>query len=206
HEIQREPCVTRDNLILNTGFYISWRIDNPALSLTRVSDLENSMRLLSTAMVRAAIAEFNMQDALSRRRALNTLIRTRIVQRANDWGVAVNDTEIRELQPTDGVLRQIENRFNATLEGDAALLRSDAHVESLRRFMALEPGVNPRVLTLKYLDTLEKIGEGASTKYIIPMELFTMLQEVLRGQINGNGTNVGNGNNPPEQLPGGPIQ
>ena len=205
NEILREPCITRDNLILNTGFYISWRIENPALSLVRVADLENSMRLLSTAMLRAAIAEFDMQNALSRRRALNTLIRTRISQRANDWGIAINDTEIRELQPTDGVLRQIENRFSATLEGDAALLRSDSHIESLRRFMAIEPGINPRVLTLKYLDTLEKIGEGASTKYIIPMELFTVLQEVLRGQTNGNNNN-GNENNPPGQLPGGPLQ
>lgn len=212
-EIRQEPCLTRDNMLLNAGLYVSWRIENPIASLTRVTNIEDSMSLLVTAMLRAAIAEFNMQDAMNGRRALNTLIRTRIQLRVDDWGIVIDDTEVRDLQPSDGVLRQIENRFNATLERDAELERSNAKVQSLQQFMAIGAGMarNPIAFNLKYLDTLEKIGEGASTKYIIPMELFNMLQEALRPQGNGstpeNGNTPRNENNPPEQLPpGGSVQ
>lgn len=206
-EIKKEPCITRDNMMVNAGFYITWQIDDPIPSLTKVSKVEDSMSLLSTAVLRAAIAEFAMEDALEKRRALNTLIRTRIEHKASDWGVQVNSTELRELQPPEGVMKQIENRFNVNLETEASLAKSNAKAQSLQQFLTIGAGMarNPIAFNLKYLDTLEKIGEGASTKYIIPMEFFTLLQEFIRGQANQQGNQddsiPGNGNNPPGQLP-----
>ncbi|HNH26695.1 MAG TPA: hypothetical protein PLR93_06720, partial [Anaerolineales bacterium] len=98
----------------------------------------------------------------------------------------------------DGVIKSIENRR-----------KSENNIESLRQLMAVGSRMDARTFNLKYLETLEKIGEGKSTKYIIPMEFFNLLQDFIRGQ-NNNGANTagnnGNGNNPPEQLPGGPIQ
>lgn len=210
-EINREPCITLDNVLVNVGFYITWQIDDPAPSLTRVSNIEDSMSLLAAAALRTTVAEYTMQNAMQMRRALNNLIRNRIEQKAGEWGVQVNSTEIRELQPSDGVMKQLENQFAANLESAATLTRSTAKVQSLQQFMAIGAGMarNPIAFNLKYLDTLEKIGEGASTKYIIPMEFFNTLQDWIRGQMNqGNGNNPpGNENNPPEQLPpSGPPQ
>lgn len=197
-EIKKEPCLTKDKILVNAGFYITWKIDDPIPCLTKVSNVEDSMLLLSTAILRAAIAEFDMEEAFEKRRALNTLIRTRIEHKAGDWGVQINSTELRELQPPDNVMKSIENRF-----------KSEAHVEHLRKLMAVGAGMDQRTFNLTYLETLEKIGEGASTKYIIPMEIFNLLQEFIRGQGNGNnnGHAPGNENNPPGQLPpGGPPQ
>lgn len=165
------------------------------------------MTLLSTAVLRAAIAEYNMEQALEQRRALNSIIRLRIEQKAADWGVEINNTEIRELQPSDQMMKEIENRFKAGLERDATLTRSDATAQSLRQFLTIGEGMarNPVAMNLKYLDTLEKIGEGASSKYIIPMELFEALREWARAQVNQN-TNInnpGNENHRPGQLPPG---
>ena len=198
-EIKKEPCITRDNMLVNAGFYITWQIDDPILSLTKVSKVEDSMSLLSAAVLRATIAESPMEDALDKRRTLNALVRARIEHKAGDWGIQVNTTEIRELEPPNGVLKQIENRFNATLESEATLTKSDAQIESLRRLFQIGSRIDDRTFNLKYLDTLEKIGEGKSTKYIIPMEFFNLLQEFVRGQ--NNGTPPVNGNNPPGQLP-----
>lgn len=202
-EITKEPCLTRDNMLINAGFYIAWQIEDPIPSLTKVSKVEDSMSLLSAAVLRTTIAEYTLDDALERRRAMNTLIQTRIQHKAGDWGVQVNTTELRELQPPDRVIKQIENRFNATLESDAKQIKSDAHARSLRDYLTIGAGMarNPIAFNLKYLDTLEKIGEGPSTKYIIPMEFFTMLQEFLQGMNNRDINNPGNGNNPPGQLP-----
>lgn len=207
-EIKKEPCITRDKMLVHAGFYVTWQVDDPIPSLTKVSKVEDSMSLLSTAVLRAAIAEFSMEDAMERRRALNTLIRTRIGHKADDWGVQVNSTEIRELQPPDHVMKQIENRFNASLENETALTKSDAQVESLRKLMAIGSRMDVRTFNLKYLETLEKIGEGESTKYIIPMEFFHMLEEWIQTQTNRNGhAPPANGNNPAGQLPpAGPPQ
>jgi len=206
-EFNREPCITQNNVLINAGFYITWQVDDPIPSLTRVSNIEDSMTLLSAAALRTTIAEFTMESAMQMRRSLNNLIRSRIEQKAGEWGVQVNNTEIRELQPSDDVMRQIENRFSANLESDATLARSNAKVQSLRDFLTIGEGMarNPVAFNLKYLDTLEKIGEGASTKYIIPMEFFNFLRDVAQSQGKNlpDDNNNGNKNNPPEQLPPG---
>lgn len=192
-EIKKEPCITRDKMLITAGFYMAWQIEDPIPSLTKVSNIEDSISSLSAAILRTTIAEYTLDEALERQRALNTLVCTRIEHKAEDWGVQVNTTEIRELQPPDGVMKSIENRF-----------KSEARVESLRQLMAVGAGMDARTFNLKYLETLEKIGEGASTKYIIPMEFFNLLQEFIRGQSNGNNhgnrNTPGNGNNPPGQI------
>ena len=206
-EIKNEPCLTRDKMLVTAGFYMAWQIDDPVLSLTKVSSVEDSMSLLTAAVLRSTIAEYNMEDAMEKQRALNTLIRTRIEHKAADWGVQINNTELRELQPPDKVMKSLENRFNASLESEAALTMSKAKVESLKDFLTIGEGMarNPVAFNLKYLDTLEKIGEGASTKYIIPMEFFNFLRDVAQSQGKNlpDDNNNGNKNNPPEQLPPG---
>ena len=197
-EIKKEPCLTRDKMLVTAGFYMTWEIDDPILSLTKVSNVEDSISSLTAAVLRSTIAEYEMNDAIETQRALNALIRTRIEHKAAEWGVQVNNTELRELQPPDGIIKSIENRR-----------KSENNIESLRQLMAVGSRMDARTFNLKYLETLEKIGEGKSTKYIIPMEFFNLLQEFVRGQNNNganNAGNTGNGNNPPGQLPGGPIQ
>ena len=208
-EIKKEPCLTRDKMLITAGFYMSWQIDDPIPSLTKVSSVDDSVSTLSAAVLRSTIAEYNMDDAIERQRALNTLIRARIEHKVADWGVQINNTEIRELQPSDSMMKQLENRRRANLESESERARSKAKVKSLQQFLTIGAGMaqNPIAFNLKYLDTLEKIGEGASTKYIIPMEFFNLLRDWLQTQGGQGGNTPQNGNNPPEQLPpGGPQQ
>lgn len=201
-EIKKEPCLTSDNILMNAGFYITWQVQDPIASLTKVSKVEDSMSLLCASALRTSISQFTMQDAMGRQPALNTLICARIEHKAGDWGVQVNSTELRELTPPENVMKTIENRFKADLESAATLVKSDAQIESLRRLFQVGSRIDDRTFNLKYLDTLEKIGDGASTKYIIPMEFFNLLREWLQTQGNrGAGSAAGNGNNPTGNPP-----
>lgn len=203
-EIKKEPCLTSDNMLMNAGFYLTWEIEDPADSLTKVSKIEDSMSLLCASALRTSIAQFTMEDALARQPALNKQIRARIEHKAGDWGAQVNNTELRELTPPENYLKQVENRFKLALESEAAREMSNVKVQSLQQFLRIGEGMarNPIAFNLKYLDTLEKIGEGASTKYIIPMEFFNLLRDWIQGGGNrDDGNPPGNGNNPAGGLP-----
>ncbi|MBL8061774.1 MAG: hypothetical protein JNK32_02055 [Anaerolineales bacterium] len=191
-EINMEPCITKDNLLVHAGFYISWQIDEPIPSLTKVSNVEDSMTLLSTAVLRSTISEYTLEDALKMRKAINTLIRNRIEQKIGDWGVKINNSEIREIQPPEGVMKSFQNQFTADLEKQAALTKTDAKVEALQKLFAIGSQMDDRTFNLKYLETLEKIGDGPSTKFIFPMEFMHLLEEFVKSQISRNGNNSGN--------------
>lgn len=209
-DIKKEPCLTYDKMLVSAGFYMAWQIDDPILSLTKVSSIEDSISSLTAAVLRSTIAEYKMNDAMEKQRALNALIRARIEHKATEWGVQINNTELRELQPPEKVIKSIENQFNAKLESKAALTKSNAKVQSLKDFLTIGEGMarNPIAFNLKYLDTLEKIGEGASTKYIIPMEFFNFLKGIAQTQLNhdkNSNDDSNNEKNPPESLPPGGL-
>lgn len=92
--IKNEKCVTRDFIVINAGLYITWQINDPILSLTKISELEDSMLVLSTAILRTSIAEFTIQETRKKSQEIKTLIRTRIENIAGNWGVQINNLEL----------------------------------------------------------------------------------------------------------------
>ena len=67
-------------------------------------------------------------------------------------------------------------------EGDkqAAILRAEGFGLVLRTVFDAAKGIDSKTMTLQYLDTLKVMGAGPSTKFIIPMELSSLLADVLR--------------------------
>lgn len=67
-------------------------------------------------------------------------------------------------------------------EGDrqAAILRAEGFALALDKIFSVAKGIDSKTLTLQYLDTLKVMGSGASTKFIVPMELSSLLAGVLR--------------------------
>ena len=73
-------------------------------------------------------------------------------------------------------------------EGDrqSAELRAQGFAAALRRILEVAHDVDSTTMTLQYLETLKQIGTSASTKFVIPVELTSLLSGVLNG--NGNGS------------------
>jgi hypothetical protein len=61
-EVPHESCITHDNVQLDVDFVFYWKIENPIWSITKVTDPEESIRLLATALLRAVIAHFPFND------------------------------------------------------------------------------------------------------------------------------------------------
>jgi regulator of protease activity HflC (stomatin/prohibitin superfamily) len=69
-------------------------------------------------------------------------------------------------------------------EGDrqAAILRAEGFSLALERIFQAASQVDQKTMALQYLDALKAIGQGASTKYIFPLE-FTQLADAFRGYL-----------------------
>ena len=67
-------------------------------------------------------------------------------------------------------------------ERQAAILRAEGFSEALQRIYAAANGIDQKTMALQYLDALKALGASPSTKYILPLEL-TSLIEPLRGAV-----------------------
>ncbi len=64
----------------------------------------------------------------------------------------------------------------------AQVLNAEGYAQALENIFKAAKGVDSKTITLQYFETLKKLGEGASTKYIFPMEFTSMMQDFLKGR------------------------
>lgn len=85
-------------------------------------------------------------------------------------------------------------------EGDrqSTELRAQGFAAALSRIVEVAGDVDKTTMTLQYLETLKQIGTSSSTKFVVPMELTSLLS----GIVNANGASTANGATAASSLPG----
>jgi regulator of protease activity HflC (stomatin/prohibitin superfamily) len=76
--------------------------------------------------------------------------------------------------------------LNAEGERQAQLLRAQGYAAALQAIYNEAKEVDPNTMTLQYLETLRTVGSSPSTKFILPMELTGMMQQ-LTSAMSRNG-------------------
>jgi len=68
--------------------------------------------------------------------------------------------------------------LNAEGDRQAAILRAEGFALALDKIFAVAKTVDANTMSLQYLDALKQIGASPSTKFVVPMELASLLQSV----------------------------
>jgi len=69
--------------------------------------------------------------------------------------------------------------LNAEGERQAAILRAEGFALALSKIFETAKGVDAKTMSLQYLDALKTLGASLSTKFVLPVELTSLLSNVL---------------------------
>jgi regulator of protease activity HflC (stomatin/prohibitin superfamily) len=177
-EVPHETCITQDNVQLDVDFVFYWKIQEPIWSITKVTDPEESIRLLATALLRAVIAHFKFNDVLNQRESINDLLKQKIDEISADWGVYVTTMEIREIKPPKEIVDSMHKQVSAEWQRKATVIEADGEAQALKMLNEAAMGMDEKTKSLKYYETLKRLGEGDATKYILPLELTNLARGV----------------------------
>jgi len=222
-EIPHQTSITEDNAAISVDFIWYYKVLDPTESVLQVGDFESAAAGMATTTLRSVIGGISLDDVLSKRERINNLLRTRLDEVTERWGVKVTNVEIREITPpreiSDAMNRQMSAERNrralvtestgqreaainvaegekqaailraegeqqsailrAEGERQAQLLRAEGYSAALEKIHEIAQGVDTKTMTIQYFETLKTIGEGASTKYIFPMEFNSMLRDFV---------------------------
>ena len=110
-EIPHQTSITQDNAQISVDFIWYYRVLNPVESVLQVGNFEQAAQGMATTTLRAVIGGITLDDVLSKREHINNLLRTRLDEVTERWGVKVTNVEIREITPpreiTDAMNRQM---------------------------------------------------------------------------------------------------
>ena len=129
---------------------------------------------VTTVEIREITPPRDVQDAMNRQLSAERTRRAVITESEGGRQSAIN---VAEGTKQAEILRA---------EGDrqAAILRAEGFSLALERIFQAASQIDQKTMALQYLEALKAIGQGASTKYIFPLE-FTQVADVVPGLSRG---------------------
>src|SRR3989337_209469 len=112
-EIPQQTSITMDNAPISIDFLWYFKVLDPAESVLQVGNFEVAAQGMATTTLRAVIGGIPLDDVLSQREHINTMLRTRLDEVTGRWGVKVTNVEIREIIPPREVQEAMNRQMTA---------------------------------------------------------------------------------------------
>jgi regulator of protease activity HflC (stomatin/prohibitin superfamily) len=113
-EIPHQTAITKDNASISVDFIWYYKVLDPTESVLQVGNFEVAAQGMATTTLRAVIGGIPLDDVLSEREHINTMLRTRLDEVTERWGVKVTNVEIREIIPP----REIQEAMNRQMSAE----------------------------------------------------------------------------------------
>ncbi len=183
-EIPHQTSITKDNAPISIDFLWYYKILDPTQSVLQVGNFESAAQGMATTTLRAVIGSMSLDEVLSEREHINTLLRTRLDEVTERWGVKVTNVEIREIIPprdvqdamnrqmsAERIRRAVVTEFTGTREAainvaegekQSAILRAEGEKQSA--ILSAEGQKQAQLLRAEgFASALERIYASAST-------------------------------------------
>lgn len=112
-EVPHQVSITKDNAQISIDFLWYYKILDPIQTVLQVGNFEMSAAGIATTTLRAVIGGIQLDDVLSEREHINNMLRSRLDEVTERWGVKVTNVEIREIIPPRDVLEAMNKQMSA---------------------------------------------------------------------------------------------
>lgn len=192
-DTQPRTIITRDNVEMLADASVFWQIVDPVRAVYEVENLPRSITDIAVITLRNLLGALSLNEALGARSRINEGLLHEVEATGKKWGVRVNRVEVQELRAANeeasrGMLQQMsaERERDALVhraegERQARLLKAQGAADAVRTLVAADMEVfqiaaatmgpdhaMEYLLTLKYLESLERVAQSPSTTVVLP--------------------------------------
>ncbi|MBI2845131.1 MAG: SPFH/Band 7/PHB domain protein [Chloroflexi bacterium] len=166
-EIPSQTCITRDNAPIAVDFLIYSKVVNPEFSVIQVQDFAGASQGIATTTLRAVVGDILLDDVLAKREQINQVLRQKLDEVTERWGVKVTSVEIREILPPREVQEAMNRQLSAERNRRATVIEADGKRQS--SIMVAEGSKQAAILT----------AEGERQAAILKAEGFALALETI---------------------------
>ncbi|MGB8982364.1 MAG: SPFH domain-containing protein [Anaerolineales bacterium] len=113
-EVPHQTSITKDNAPISIDFLWYFKVLDPSESVLQVGNFEMAAAGIAATTLRAVIGGIPLDDVLSEREHINNMLRTRLDEVTERWGVKVTNVEIREIIPP----REVQDAMNRQMSAE----------------------------------------------------------------------------------------
>ncbi len=112
-EIPRQTSITLDNAPIDIDFLWYFKVVDATQSVLQVGSFETAAEGMATTTLRSVIGGIPLDDVLSQRDHINQMLRVKLDEVTERWGVKVTNVEIREILPPKEVQDAMNRQMTA---------------------------------------------------------------------------------------------
>src|SRR5204863_548684 len=112
-EIPRQTAITQDNAPISIDFIIFYKVVDAVMSVVQVQKFAGAAQNIAATTLRSVVGDMSLDDVLSKREEMNLILRTKLDEVTERWGVKVTNVEVREIIPPPSVQEAMTRQMSA---------------------------------------------------------------------------------------------
>ncbi len=129
-EVPHQTCITKDNAPTDIDFLIYYKVVDAAQSIVQVQNFAGASVGIATTTLRSVVGDIPLDELLAKRDQINSILRTKLDEVTERWGIKVTNVEIREIKPPKDVQESMVKQMAAERTRRAMVLEADGKRES----------------------------------------------------------------------------
>ncbi len=129
-EVPHQTCITKDNAPVDIDFLIYNKVTEATQSIVQVQNFEGASIGIATTTLRAVVGDIPLDELLAKREEINQILRTKLDEVTERWGIKVTNVEIREITPPADVQQAMVRQMSAERTRRATVTEADGKREA----------------------------------------------------------------------------
>jgi len=168
--IPPQEVITKDNVPVRVNAVAYFRIIDPNAAIVQVENFMVATSQIAQTTLRSVLGQHVLDELLSEREKINSLLQTIIDEQTAPWGIKVSVVEVKDVEIPGGMQRAMARQAEAERERRAKIINAEGEFQAAERLKdaALVIEEHPIALQLRYLQTLLEIGGANSSTIVFP--------------------------------------
>ncbi len=112
-EIPHQSAITEDNASISIDFIVFNKVMDPQMSVLTVGNFAGAAQNIAATTLRSVVGDMSLDDVLAKRENMNEVLRVKLDEVTERWGVKVTNVEIREIIPPPAVQEAMTRQMSA---------------------------------------------------------------------------------------------
>jgi regulator of protease activity HflC (stomatin/prohibitin superfamily) len=185
--IPPQEVITKDNVPVRVNAVAYFRIVDPKSAIVQVENFMVATSQIAQTTLRSVLGQHVMDELLSEREKINTILQGIIDESTAPWGIKVSIVEVKDVEIPQGMQRAMARQAEAERERRAKIISAEGEFQAAERLKdaAVVIEEHPVALQLRYLQTLIEIGSGNTSTIIFPAPIDLIRPFLERGSGGG---------------------
>lgn len=179
-DVPDQKVITKDNVSASINAVIYYKVSDAAKAVLEVEDFYHAVSQLAQTTMRNIVGGAELDEVLSQRDELSARIQTIIDKETDEWGITVENVELKDFFLPEDMERTIGKQAEAERERRSVIIKAEGEVAAAENMAKAAHMLSqaPGALHLRTLQSLNDLSSDQSNTVVfaVPIEVLRAVE------------------------------